>query len=51
MAQQPHIRPLTQADRAVALEVINTAAQWYREFLPPEEWHSPEMTPARKRGA
>ena len=43
--QQPSIRPLTQADRAVALEVINVAAQWYREFLPPEQLHSPEMTP------
>jgi GNAT superfamily N-acetyltransferase len=45
MAPQPHTRPLTQADRAAALEVINTAAQWYHEFLPPEELHSPEMTP------
>jgi len=41
---QPKIRPLTPADRAVALEVINVAAQWYRDFLPPEELHSPEMT-------
>ena len=23
--------------------MINTAAGWYREFLPPEELHSPEM--------
>ncbi len=23
--------------------MINTAAAWYREFLPPEELHSPEM--------
>lgn len=45
MAPQPHIRPLSQADRAAALEVINTAAQWYREFLPPQELHTPEMTP------
>jgi RimJ/RimL family protein N-acetyltransferase len=43
--QEPSIRPLTPADRAIALEVINLAAQWYREFLPPEELHSPEMTP------
>jgi GNAT superfamily N-acetyltransferase len=43
--RQPEIRPLTPADRAVALQVINVAAQWYREFLPPEELHSPEMTP------
>ncbi len=43
--QQPSIRPLTPADRAVALEIINAAAQWYREFVPPEQLHSPEMTP------
>lgn len=28
------------------MEVINTAAGWYREFLPPEELHSPEMDEA-----
>ena len=28
------------------MEVINTAADWYREFLPPEEMHSPEMDEA-----
>ena len=37
------IRKLTSADRAEAVEVINTAAEWYREFLPPDELHSPEM--------
>ena len=41
----PTIRPLTQADRDAALTVINAAARWYREFLPPEEYHDPEMTP------
>jgi GNAT superfamily N-acetyltransferase len=25
--------------------VINTAARWYRDFLPPDEFHDPEMTP------
>ncbi len=40
----PKIRPLTPADRDAALGVINTAARWYREFLPPEEVHEPEMT-------
>jgi len=40
------IRPLTLADRDAALAVINTAARWYREFLPAEECHDPEMTPA-----
>src|SRR3989304_3630116 len=25
---------------------MNTAARWYREFLPPEEFHDPEMTRA-----
>ena len=41
------IRALTGGDRNAALEVVNQAAQWYREFLPPEELHSPEMTPAQ----
>lgn len=40
------IRPLTQADRDRALSVINAAARWYREFLPAEEYHDPEMTSA-----
>ncbi len=43
----PTIRPLRLADRDDALAVINVAAQWYREFLPEEEWHEPEMTPAQ----
>jgi len=42
----PAIRPLAGADRDAALAVINTAARWYREFLPPAEYHDPEMTPA-----
>lgn len=41
------IRPLTLADRDAAVAVINAAARWYREFLPPEELHDPEMTPAQ----
>ncbi len=41
------IRPLTPADRDMALAVINTAARWYQEFLPAEEFHDPEMTPAQ----
>ncbi|HAM57118.1 MAG: hypothetical protein A2X51_09230 [Candidatus Rokubacteria bacterium GWC2_70_24] len=41
------IRPLTLADRDAAVTVINTAARWYRDFLPPEEVHDPEMTPAQ----
>lgn len=49
MMQQfdPTVRPLTLADRDTALAVINAAARWYREFLPTEEWHEPEMTPAQ----
>ena len=39
------IRPLTDADSAAALDVINEAARWYREFLPPGDYHEPEMTP------
>ena len=38
------IRPLTANDRDSALAVINEAARWYREFLPPAEYHEPEMT-------
>ena len=40
------IRELTSEDRPRAVEVINTAARWYREFLPPEELHDPEMDEA-----
>ena len=39
----PVIRELGPAERRAAVEVINTAAGWYREFLPPEELHGPEM--------
>jgi GNAT superfamily N-acetyltransferase len=38
------IRPLSASDREAALAVINEAARWYREFLPPAEYHEPEMT-------
>jgi GNAT superfamily N-acetyltransferase len=38
------IRQLTEADRETALAVINEAARWYREFLPPDEYHELEMT-------
>lgn len=38
------IRRLGDADRAAALDVINEAARWYRDFLPAEEYHEPEMT-------
>ena len=40
------IRELTSEDRTRAVEVINRAARWYREFLPPEELHDPEMDEA-----
>ncbi|MFQ5899392.1 MAG: GNAT family N-acetyltransferase [Candidatus Methylomirabilia bacterium] len=43
----PTIRPLTLADRDQALAVVNEAARWYREFLPPGEYHDPEMTAAQ----
>jgi len=41
------IRPLTVADRAAAVEVINRAASWYRDFLPAQDLHDPEMTEAQ----
>lgn len=40
-------RVLTAADRDEAVAVINLAARWYQEFLPAEELHDPEMTPAQ----
>jgi GNAT superfamily N-acetyltransferase len=39
------IRALAVTDRADALAVINEAARWYRDFLPPGAYHEPEMTP------
>ena len=41
------MRALTAADRDAALDVINTAARWYRDFLPPDGVHDPEMTVAQ----
>jgi GNAT superfamily N-acetyltransferase len=41
------IRSLASSDRDAAVAVINTAARWYREFLPPEEVHDQEMTAAQ----
>ena len=43
----PQIRNLVATDWDAALAVINTAARWYQEFLPPEDFHDPEMTPAQ----
>ena len=40
---RPAIRELGSGERRAAVGVINTAAAWYREFLPPEELHGPEM--------
>lgn len=42
---QTAIRPLPLVDHAEAIRIINEAAGWYRDFLPPEELHGPEMTP------
>jgi hypothetical protein len=44
---QVTIRPLTVADRGAAVDVINTAARWYRDFLPPDELHDREITGAQ----
>jgi len=38
------IRMLGPADAAHALGVINSAAQWYREFLPADKHHGEEMS-------
>mgnify|MGYP001288586211 FL=1 len=45
MSSNLTIRTLTLADQDAAVAVINTAARWYQEFLPAEEYHDPEMTP------
>ena len=42
---QVSIRPLAPEDRDAAISLVNLAARWYREFLPPAELHDPEMTP------
>ena len=41
------IRPLTVAYRDAAVSIINPAAHRYRDFLPPDEVHDPEMTAAQ----
>ena len=41
------LRALGAQDRAAALAVINESARWYEEFLPPEQLHPQEMTPAQ----
>jgi GNAT superfamily N-acetyltransferase len=38
------VRALGPDDGPAAIAVINTAAEWYAEFLPPEELRDPEMT-------
>ena len=38
------VRTLAASDGHAAVAVINTAAEWYAEFLPPSEVHEPEMT-------
>ena len=40
------VRTLERADGPAAVTVINAAAAWYAEFLPPEEVEDPEMTAA-----
>ena len=45
MPLQLKIRALVPADRDAALAIINTAARWYRDFLPAADLHDPEMTP------
>ncbi len=47
MGNRLFIRPLASEEGAAAVEVINLAARWYREFLPPEDLHSPEMDEAQ----
>ena len=37
-------RRLSEDECEAALGVINTAARWYRDFLPAGEYHDPEMS-------
>ena len=37
------IRPLTDADRAEALAIVNAAAEAYRGIIPPDRWKEPYM--------
>ena len=37
-------RTLGATEGHAAVTVINAAAEWYAEFLPPSEVHEPEMT-------
>lgn len=41
---QMMVRALGASDALAAVTVINTAAEWYAEFLAPSEVHGPEMT-------
>lgn len=41
---QMMVRALGESDGFAAVTVINTAAEWYAEFLAPSEVHGPEMT-------
>ena len=38
------VRALDASNGFAAVAVINSAAQWYEEFLAPSELHGPEMT-------
>ncbi|MDH3753706.1 MAG: GNAT family N-acetyltransferase [Acidimicrobiia bacterium] len=41
---QVTVRALSASSGPAAVAVINTAAEWYAEFLPPSEVHEQEMT-------
>jgi GNAT superfamily N-acetyltransferase len=41
------VRALWASDGHAAVTLINTAAEWYAEFLSPSEVHEPEMTLGR----
>lgn len=45
MDQPVTVRRFRPEDREVVLAVINRAAAWYRQIVPPEEVREPEMTP------
>ena len=46
MVSEAHliVKALDASSGSAAVTVINAAAKWYAEFLPPSEFHSEEMT-------
>jgi len=44
------IRPCRDEDRAAIFEIVNTAAEAYRDVIPTDRWHEPYMPMAELEG-